>query len=408
MSVSLRETAAREQRAAAVHAGRRGGRGAVASRAGHGDHWSRGKLAVAAVVLALVALVAAVLGALGMLWRQPALPGLDTAPVLVVWRQIGQEAPTLSVVERGRWRAFVASRLGEQERGRRMFLDGAHAEMDAALAPVFAEMKGRIKDFNNWFYSFPTTYRMAFTGGLAAFGRDKGDSRSVEQVATEALNKLLQDRFLDVVVMPERFGPTVDGIARTVLQRAIVREQEVGRTENQVVAAFMAEHGRVIEGNPPPPTGEPTPPVVLSWEALGIPAAAAMAAPPDAATMIKSDPALAPLQTTATTEGMMLVARQLARRVVNSAVSDAAQTVVVPWVVGSHLGPLEAVVSPVLGITAFGIGIAAEAGTVSLRQIVEGQRLTDLSEQVVDHLRESQSRALSNAVVQRIDAWLKG
>ena len=354
----------------------------------------------------LVALVAMAI----LWWRGPmAGPGAQS---LVVWRAPGQQAVTLSAVDRAEWQAFLASRQEARTLTRQAILDQARAETMVALAPLFDDMKGRIKDYIGWFYFFPTTYRMAFTSVIAVLSKDGADARATEQVATDSLNRLLQDRFFEVVVVPEKFGPAVEARARAVQKRAIERAEAAGADELTALAAFMAEHGKPASVAAPQSTvGQPAPvqPVVVSWEALGLPApASAMSAPPDAVALIKADPALSGLQTTATTEGMMLVARQLARRMVNSAVGDMARAMVLPMVAGGALGPAEAVVSPLLGVAAFGVGVGAEFGTVKMRELVESQRLTELSTGIVDHLRQNQSAVLADGVTRRIDTWLGG
>jgi hypothetical protein len=351
--------------------------------------------------------LAGLMGGAYFLWRLPG-PGAAARSVLVVWHLPGQEAAQISAVDRDRWQDFVTSRQIERVKSRQVILDQARAEMVKAVSPLFDDMKGRIKDYTNWFYFFPTTYRMAFTAVIAALSRDSSDQRSVEQVATAAINQLLQDRFLEVVVAPERFGPAVESKAREAFQHAIASELAVAEIENRTLAAFMADHGHPADGIGGAVTDQPMP-VVLSWEALGLPASASsMAAPPDAAQLVKSDPALADLQSSAGIEGTMLVARQVARRVVQVAVNNATNTTVIPMLAGGVLGPAEVVVSPLLGIAAFGLGIGAEYGTVKLRQAVDGQQLTEVSESVVDHLRTNQTRVIADAVVKRVDSWLGG
>ncbi|MEI6558868.1 MAG: hypothetical protein WCO00_10720 [Rhodospirillaceae bacterium] len=347
-----------------------------------------------------VALLLVLFGMGVLYWRGQSVG--SGAPALVVWRVPGQQTVSLSAVDPGRWRAFLSSRYAAQMTTRQAILDQARGEMAAALLPVFVAMKGRVKDYIGWFYFFPTTYRMAFTSVIAVLTRDAGDSRAAEQVATESLNRLLQDRFLEVVVVPEKFGPSVEAAARAVQARAIERAEAAAAGEIAALSGFMTEHGK-------PAAAGSAQPVVVSWEALGLPApASAMSAPPDAVALIKADPALTGLQTTATTEGMMLVARQIARRMVNSAVSDAARTLVVPMLAGSALGPVEAVATPLLGVAAFGVGVGAEFGAVKMRELVEGERLTSLSNGIVDHLRDNQSRVLSEGVARRVETWLGG
>ncbi len=372
---------------------------------------------LAALLAAVLAALAVVFGLFGLTLRDsvpaptiptiivPSLvvPSLVVPTVVVVWRAPGQDEARMSAIDRGVWDSFIATRRRGQAGIRQTILDEARAEMTVSLAPVFDDMKARVGDYIGWFYFFPTTYRMAFTGVMAVLSRDAADGRSSEQVATEALNRLLQDRFLEVVVAPERYGPVVEAKARAVLGRAIEREQAVGVAEVAALAEFMLVHGRTTSGT----AGGGKSPVALSWEALGIPAAAAaMSAPPDPVQLIKLDPALNLVQTTTATEGMMLVVRQLARRAVQVAANEAVQSMVMPMVAGGVLGPVEVFVPPLFGLAAFGIGIGAEFGAVKLRQGLEGARLTDLSLSVVDKLRENQSRLLSDAVSRRVENWL--
>ncbi len=367
----------------------------------------RGKLGLAALVVVVV--LAAILG-LTQRWGR--VPGPETATaqsVQVVWHQSGQEAAKVTVVDRAAWQDFVASRQVEHVKSRQAVLDQTRAEMVAAVRPLFDDMKGRIKDYTGWFYFFPTTYRMAFTAGIAALSRDATDQHSAGEAATLAINQLLHDRFIEVVVVPERFGPAVEEKARAALHHAIASELADAEAENRTLEAFLAEHGRVATDANAGAGADQAMPVVLSWEALGHPAAASsMAAPPDANQLLKNDPAFGDLQSSVGAEGTMLVARQIARRVVQVAVNNVTTATVMPMVAGGVLGPAEVVVSPLLGIAAFGLGIGAELGTVKLRQAVEGPMLTEVSESVVDHLKESQSRILADAVVKRVDSWLGG
>ncbi|MEI8397040.1 MAG: hypothetical protein WCF85_20130, partial [Rhodospirillaceae bacterium] len=125
----------------------------------------------------------------------------------------------------------------------------------------------------------------------------------------------------------------------------------------------------------------------------------------DAVQWIKSDSALAGLQSTTANEGMTLIARQVARRMIHGAVSDAAHASIMPLLAGGAATSVETLISPVLGITALGIGFGAEYGTIKLRQVIEGERLTGVAESVLESLQENQNRALSDAVSRRITGW---
>ena len=43
-----------------------------------------------------------------------------------------------------------------------------------------------------------------------------------------------------------------------------------------------------------------------------------------------------------------------------------------------------------------------------VREMVEGDRLTELSVGIVDHLRQNQSAVLADGVAHRVDVWLGG
>jgi hypothetical protein len=354
-----------------------------------------------------IVLLVAVGGAVWQWWR---VPGPMTGhSVVVIWHQPGQEISRISFVDRDEWQNFVASQQANHLKTRQMILDQARAEMEVGVHPLFDDMKGRIKDYTSWFYFFPTTYRMAFAAGIAALSQDANDQRSTEQAATEAINQLLQSRFVEVVVTPEHFGPAVEEKARGVLQHAIASELTAAEAQNQTLATFMGQHGHAADGGATGIGGDQVTPVVLSWEALGRPASASsMAAPPDANQLMKGDPAFKELTSSVGAEGTMLVARQVARRVTQVAVNRSTNATLMPMLAGGVLGPAEVVVAPLLGIAAFGMGIGAELGTVKLRQAVEGPALTAVSESVVDHLKESQTRTISDAVVKRVDDWLGG
>ena len=344
-----------------------------------------------------VALLLALFGMGLLYWRGPvAGPGtLD----LVVWRAPGQAEVALSSVGHAEWQAFLASRREIERQTHQEIVDQARTETVAALAPLFDAMRGRVKDYTSWFFFYPTVFRMLFTSVSAVLSADKSEGRSVEQVATLSLNRLLQDRFLELVVVSEKYGPVTEALERAVMKRAIGRAQEAAAKENAALTAFMTEHGKPA-GNA---AGQQ---VTISWEVLVMPAPAfAMSAPPDAVALIKVDPALTGLQTNATTEGMLFVARQFARRATQASLGVAARDTLTPMLVGSF-GPAEVLVAPLLGFTAFGIGLGAEFGAVKMREVVESPRLTELSNDVVDRLRENQSAVLADGVSRRIETWL--
>ncbi|MBI1206745.1 MAG: hypothetical protein GC191_05570 [Azospirillum sp.] len=336
----------------------------------------------------------------------PARTATDAVPdrgasVVVVWRP--PDGPKLQAdrVDRADWQGFVASRRDSVLASRAAIIAAARRETTEAMVPVFAGMKQRVADYVRWFYSFPTTYRMAFTAIVAMAGGDRDESRGLQDKAKFAIDQMLRDRFIDVVVVPPEFGAAVEQQLRGVLQRAIARERDAAAAEAQALATFMAAKG----GAALPGDGQP---LVLAWEALGFPAdGAAMAAPPDAVTMIKGDPALTALRSSAGLEVGILVSRQIVRRVIGGTADDAMAAVLMPLIAGT-LGPAEAVVAPALGILAFAMGIGAEFGTVIARHAIDGDQLTTLCDGIVDTLHQAQSQALTEAVSRRLDSWLAG
>ncbi|MEI8397485.1 MAG: hypothetical protein WCF85_22440, partial [Rhodospirillaceae bacterium] len=242
--------------------------------------WSRGKSVIAIFVLAVLAVL---LGAGDYYFRGRNLSALTR--VQVVWQPPGQTITQITAVEAEHWQAFMAARRIERVVARRESLVRARQETVAVLAPAFVEMKRRIPDYIAWFYSFPTTYRMAFTAVIAIVSKAKGDERSAERVATEAINRLLQDRFIEIVVAPEHFGPTMEAGGRNILMHAVEREQSMVEAEMKELEAFMAGQGPTGEQG----RSEPHASVVVAADQLGLPVAAAamMAAPPDAVQLIK-------------------------------------------------------------------------------------------------------------------------
>jgi len=357
-------------------------------------------LSLATAILATGALVAGP-------WLESSAPGApagESAALAVIWRPPGDPAGAVraTVVPRGEWLAFVDSRRQQRAQTRAAIVAAARDEMVQALAPAFDQMRARIPDYLSWFYSFPTTYRMTFSVMVAVFGTDKSDPRPTTQVAGDAIDRMLQDRFLDVVVLPARFGDAVGAAATEVFQHAAAAELQAAQVEQQALVQFMAGYGQS-----PARPGADGLPLVLAWEALGFaPDPAAIAAPPDAGQLVKSDPSLQGLQSSLAVESGLMVTRQVVRRVISSNADD-----VILGLVGTAIGPAalagaETVITPIAGFVAFGLGLGAELGAVKTRQLIDGAQLEASCQAVVEDLRQSQARQMADAVAQRLERWL--
>ena len=121
--------------------------------------------------------------------------------------------------------------------------------LDARTAPVFAAMRTRISEFADWYYAWPTSYRLmgkAMYSATANFARPS--VMSLDDAVAYDLERYVEKRYHDIVQRPEISDP--------MLQWSYVHAFEQGHAGFQSALAdfddrflrFVATHSDYLEG----------------------------------------------------------------------------------------------------------------------------------------------------------------
>ena len=158
---------------------------------------------------------------------------------------------------------FVREEIERAETARR----DTHARVRAALAaradPVFASMRTRVAAFADWYFAWPTSYRL--TGKAlysAAANMVKPSVMRLDDAVAYDLERYVEKRYQDIVMRPE--------VSDTLLQWAYAHAFETGSDGFQMALGgfddrfrqFVATRTTYLDSSPDPATVS----VVLDWD----------------------------------------------------------------------------------------------------------------------------------------------
>ncbi len=118
---------------------------------------------------------------------------------------------------------FVRRELGRAEITRRDTHARVRAALEARAAPVFTGMRARVPAFADWYYAWPTSYRL--TGKAmysAAANVIKPSVMRLDDAVAHDLERYVEKRYRDIVMRPEISDP--------LLQWAFVHALETGQS----------------------------------------------------------------------------------------------------------------------------------------------------------------------------------
>jgi hypothetical protein len=118
---------------------------------------------------------------------------------------------------------FVRRELKRAEIARRDTHTRVRAALEARAAPVFTSMRDRVPAFANWYYAWPTSYRL--TGKAmysAAANVMKPSVMRLDDAVAHDLERYVEKRYRDIVMRPELSDP--------MLQWAFVYALEMGQS----------------------------------------------------------------------------------------------------------------------------------------------------------------------------------
>jgi hypothetical protein len=188
-------------------------------------------------------------------------PQLDRRALIVVRGADGN--PVRALANADALSEFVRRELGRAESARRDTHTRVHAALNARAAPVFTSMRERVADFADWYFAWPTSYRL--TGKAmysAAANAIKPSVMRLDDAVAYDLERYVEKRYRDIVMRPELSDP--------LLQWAYVHALETGHGGFQLALdgfdnrfqQFVATQTTYLDGMPSLENVS----VVLDWD----------------------------------------------------------------------------------------------------------------------------------------------
>lgn len=132
---------------------------------------------------------------------------------------------------------FVRREIARVETARRDTHTRVRAALEARATPVFASMRSRVEDFADWYYAWPTSYRL--TGKAmysAAANAMKPSAMRLDDAVAHDVARYVEKRYRDIVMRPELSDP--------LLQWAYVHALETGERGFQLALNRFDDHFR--------------------------------------------------------------------------------------------------------------------------------------------------------------------
>lgn len=148
-------------------------------------------------------------------------PQLDRRALLVL--RDGDGNPVRALANADELSEFVRRELERAESARRDTHTRVRAALNARAAPVFTSMRTRVPAFADWYYAWPTSYRL--TGKAmysAAANAIKPSVMRLDDAVAHDLERYVEKRYRDIVMRPE--------VSDSLLQWAYVHALETGHS----------------------------------------------------------------------------------------------------------------------------------------------------------------------------------
>lgn len=176
-------------------------------------------------------------------------PQLDRKALIVV--RDSQGNPVRALANADALSQFVRREIERVEIARRDSHVRVHAALEARATPVFASMRTRVPAFADWYYAWPTSYRL--TGKAmysAATNVMKPSVMRLDDAVAHDLERYVEKRYQELVMRPEVSDP--------LLQWAYVHALETGHSGFQIALngfddrfqRFVSTQTTYLEGKP--------------------------------------------------------------------------------------------------------------------------------------------------------------
>lgn len=147
--------------------------------------------------------------------------------------------------------SFVRRELERVETARRDTHTRVRAALEARAAPVFVSMHSRVPAFADWYFAWPTSYRLTGKAMYSAAANVlKPSVMRLDDAVAHDLERYVEKRYLDIVMRPEVSDP--------LLQWAYVHALETGHGGFQLALngfddrfrSFVAAETTYLDGQP--------------------------------------------------------------------------------------------------------------------------------------------------------------
>lgn len=176
-------------------------------------------------------------------------PQLERRALIVVRDADGN--PVRALADADAVSEFVRREIERVETARRDTHTRVRAALEARAAPVFANMQSRVPAFADWYYAWPTSYRL--TGKAmysAAANALKPSVMRLDDAVAHDVARYVEKRYRDIVMRPELSDP--------LLQWAFVHALETGESGFQLALNrfddrfrhFVATETTYLDGEP--------------------------------------------------------------------------------------------------------------------------------------------------------------
>jgi hypothetical protein len=175
---------------------------------------------------------------------------------LIYENQAGELVRVLA--DAGKYSEFVRIHAANLERGRQQLREQAQRQLAAGLETVFADLRGQIPAFADWYYAYGTSYQLLWEALTSAF-HHLGEEQMSMAVAAD-LERLIQQHYELLVLKPEITDPRLQQVYYTTLDNARQSYLLMLATMQAEFQVFVAQHTTHLEAGQ-----APTPELHLDW-----------------------------------------------------------------------------------------------------------------------------------------------
>jgi hypothetical protein len=203
----------------------------------------------------------------GRQWYDSLLKYLDSKPPVhhdesVVENDIhSQVRPTVTLVYKNKdgkkvrviadaeeYSEFVNQQVAHLENDRSQILAKTKTQLDDKLTTVFDKIRGRVEQFADWYFAYPTTYKILWEATTSATKHVvSASAMSLSEAVSYDVEKYLHKHYEDIVLRPEISDPQLQIAYRKALQAAHENYVNVLSKRQADFQAFVSKYTSHLE-----------------------------------------------------------------------------------------------------------------------------------------------------------------